>query len=88
VDRIAQYVKANGLDSLLFLTGTPQALEPVWSGFAITVEQVPERGRQPTLLHTPVTYVLDQEGRLAFLVRDEALEPDRLADLLERLAAS
>ncbi|MCX2727624.1 SCO family protein [Thermomicrobium sp. 4228-Ro] len=88
VDRMAQYVEANGLDNILFLTGARQALEPVWSGFAITVEQVPAASGQVTLLHTPVTYVLDQEGRLAFLVRDEALDPDRFAGLLERLAAS
>jgi len=32
--------------------------------------------------------VLDREGRFGFLIRDEALEPGRLADLLERLVAS
>jgi hypothetical protein len=32
-----------------------------------------------------VTYILDRSGSLRYLIRDEALEPARLAELLERL---
>lgn len=88
VERIAQYLRANGFTELTFLTGARSELEPVWSAFAVAVQHQPRQNGEYEILHTAVTYVLDREGRLAFLVRDEALEPGRLASLLERLAAS
>jgi len=85
-DRLRQYAVANGFDpSLRFLTGDRAALEPVWSGFGIAVVRHPLPQGQYEVQHTAVTYILDRSGSLRYLIRDEALEPARLAELLERL---
>ncbi|MCX7622201.1 MAG: SCO family protein [Thermomicrobium sp.] len=88
VARIGQYAVANGFQDVLFLTGDRRSLEPVWAGFAVAAERSGGTGNSYEVLHTAVTYVLDREGRLVFLVRDEALEPERFATLLERLLTS
>jgi protein SCO1/2 len=85
-DRFRQYTVANGFDpSLRFLTGDRAALERVWSGFGIAVVRHPLPQGQYEVQHTAVTYILDRSGSLRYLIRDEALEPARLAELLERL---
>jgi protein SCO1/2 len=85
-ERVRQYVVANGFDpSLRFLTGDRAALEPVWSGFGIAVIRHPLSHGQYEVQHTAVTYILDRHGSLRYLIRDEALEPARITELLERL---
>ncbi|WP_448576059.1 SCO family protein [Thermomicrobium sp.] len=85
-ERIRHYVVVNGFDSSLrFLTGERAALEPVWSSFGLAVMRQPLPHGQYDVQHTAVTYILDRNGSLRYLIRDEALEPARLADLLERL---
>jgi len=54
----------------------------------MTNEHLLDASGQPAIPHTPVMGVLDREGRLAPLIRDEALEPDRVAGLLEHLVLS
>ena len=85
-EQVRHYVVANGFDpSLRFLTGERATLESVWSGFGIAVIRHPLPHGQYEVRHTAVTYVLDRNGSLRYLIRDEALEPARLAELLERL---
>ncbi len=85
-ERVQQYLQANGFeDQIIYLTGDPRALEPVWADFAIAVMRQPQTGGQYEVAHTAVSYVLDGERRIRYLIRDEALDPERLAALVERL---
>lgn len=44
-----------------FLTGTPQALKPVWKAYSIVVEPSPDKKGE--ILHTPGVYLIDPSGR-------------------------
>lgn len=86
--RVQQYLTLNGFrDHILYLTGDPQTLESVWADFAIAVMRQPLADGQYEVAHTTVSYILDSERRIRYLIRDEALDPERLAGLLERLVA-
>ncbi|MCM8744985.1 SCO family protein [Thermomicrobium sp. CFH 73360] len=86
--RVQQYLTLNGFgDHILYLTGDPQTLESVWADFAIAVVRQPLADGQYEVAHTTVSYILDSERRIRYLIRDEALDPERLAGLLERLVA-
>ncbi|GBD20695.1 SCO1 protein [bacterium HR28] len=86
--RVQQYLQANGFENqIIYLTGDPSALEPVWADFAIAVVRQPLADGQYEVAHTTVSYILDSERRIRYLIRDEALDPERLAGLLERLVA-
>ncbi len=86
--RLRQYLDANGLSgTLTFLTGDQATLEQVWSSYGIGVmrQPLPDNPTAYTVGHTTVTYVIDKEGRQRLLLRDEEMEPERLAERLAGL---
>lgn len=49
-----------------FLTGSPEALPPVWDAYGVAV--VPAEDDEEELLHTPGVFVIDQAGRARWYV--------------------
>jgi protein SCO1/2 len=88
--RLRQYLEANGLSGrLTFLTGDHSVLEQVWASYGIGVTKQPLADNSPvyTVGHISVTYVIDKDGRQRLLVRDDAIDPSRLAERLASLLA-
>ena len=72
---------ANAHGGLVFLGGSEDMLRPVWTAFTIDVRRQ-ENGNRYTVDHRAVTYLIDPDGRLRRLFRDEAIEPARLAQAI------
>jgi protein SCO1 len=74
--RAGQYLDAQRLGGkLAFLTGDRPSLEGVWAGYGIGVRQVPIRAASGAeayeVAHNDVLYLIDRQGRLRRLLRQD-----------------
>lgn len=75
----AAFADAHG--GLIFLGGKEDDLRPIWDAYTIDVRRT-ETANRYTVEHRAVTYVIGPDGRLRRLFRDDAIEPDRLAQAI------
>ena len=69
-ERLKEYVASFG-PSTVGLTGTPEALQAVQSGYGVYAVQSTDHNGAPSLAHTTQVFGIDRAGRLRVLIHAE-----------------
>lgn len=87
VQAAREYLRARAaLESQIYLTGSSEALSPVWKAYGIHVaNDPPGPDGSYEVTHTPALYVIDKQGRERVLLRED-FDVDALARDLKTLS--